>query len=586
MQQKWVVAEKVSNDIVTQLLYNRGLRDKNAIANFFNPPPPEVITTQYPTYLKKISTSQVEKAVSIIKEAVGANRPIVIHGDYDVDGLCGTAICYETLKNIGAKVVPFIPDRFDEGYGLSIDSLKKIQQLTTPQFNNETIRPLLITTDCGITAVDEIKYAKDQGFEVIITDHHTQGEQLPDADAIIWTDELAGAGVAYLFARQCNQLHLGGVTAYSNNNLVGLDLVALATIADIQPLTGVNRALVKSGLEELNSTLRVGLKELIKVSGLEGRKIGTYEVSWMLAPRLNASGRLQNAVDSLNLLITNDPLEAQNLAAKLNRVNQERQQITQQAVDAARGRVGQAGKIIILHHETWHEGVIGLVAGKIREEFYRPAVIISRGEKISKGSARSVTGFNIIEALRRSQKFLIDTGGHAMAAGFTIETTQIAQFQEHLTSIATEQLAETDLTPTLKIDIEVRLEELDWDLMTNLKKFEPFGVGNPRPVFLTCGVKVLDVRTVGSTNQHLKLRVGTSNNVSPLRSERSASGGSNTMKQFSHFSCIGFGFGDGAAKLRPGDRMDIVYYLEEDTWNGQKYLQLKLKDLRKLELEA
>lgn len=548
MNQKWVAAEKVSDDIITQLLYNRGLRDKNAVANFFNPPSPEVIVAQYPTYLKKINPNEVSKSLALVDAAIKANRPIVIHGDYDVDGICGTVILYETLKNLGANVVFFIPDRFDEGYGLSIESIDKTRKRKDP--------PLLITTDCGITAVNEINYAKSQGLDVVITDHHAPREEPPEADAIVWTDELSGTGIAWF---------LSSIIQLPTSNFQHLDLVALATIADIQPLTGVNRSLVRYGLEELNSNSRTGLKELIKVSGLEGRKIGTYEVSWMLAPRLNASGRLQNAMESLKLLLTNDPVEARDLAAKLNRVNQERQQITRQTIEEARSQVTRVDKVLILQKETWHEGVIGLVAGKIREEFYRPAVVISKGERISKGSARSVSGFNIIEALRRSQKFLIDAGGHAMAAGFTIETTQIAQFQEHLTSVATGQLTEADLTPTLEIDAEVRLEELGWGLMTNLKKFEPFGVGNPRPVFLTRNVQVLNVKSVGTNNQHLKLFVKSTNYE--LRT--------------TNYPVIGFGLGNWSQKLRPGNVVDVVYQLEENTWNGQKTLQLKLKDLQK-----
>ena len=484
MEKKWVVAEKISEDIISQLLYNRGLKDKKAIANFFSPPMPEVVVAQYPNYLSKISTVQMEEAVKIIKEAVAAGRPIIIHGDYDVDGICGTAILYQTLKSFGANVTPFIPDRFDEGYGLSIESINKIRQSINNQQSTISNCPLLITTDCGISAVDEVKYAKEKGFDVIITDHHSKGQALPEADAIVWIDDLAGAGVAYLFASIVYQSMRSHTGIYdSKNGSEFLSLVALATIADVQPLTGVNRALVKQGLVELNARPGLGVQELTRFSGLEGKKIGTYEVGWMLAPRLNASGRLLNAMESLKLLITDNPVEAQELAAKLNRINQERQQITQQTVDEARQQVTQVEKILVLQKETWHEGVIGLVAGKIKEEFHRPTVVISTGEKISKGSARSVNGFNIVEALHQTQEFLIDAGGHALAAGFTIETAQIRRFQEKLLAVADSQLSDGALTPTLNIDAEVRLGQLDWNLMENIKKFAPFGVGNPTPVF-------------------------------------------------------------------------------------------------------
>ena len=561
------MAEKISEDIVSQLLHNRGLKDKNAVANFFNPPRPEVIVAQYSNYLNKIDSHEVEKAVGLVRTAVENNRPIIIHGDYDVDGLCGTVILYQTLKSLGASVTPFIPDRFDEGYGLSIGSIDNILNALSPK--PQTLNPLLITTDCGIGAIDEVKYAKEQGFSVIITDHHAKRGNspaergtTPEAEAIVWTDELAGAGVAYLLA-----CWLTSKLKCQNSNLKSLDLVALATIADVQPITGVNRALVKYGLEELNKTSRAGLKELIKISGLEGKELGTYEVSWMLAPRLNASGRLQNASDSLKLLLTNDPIEAQEIAVKLNQVNQERQQLTQKIVEEAQAQVNPDEAVIVVANKSWHEGVVGLVAGRLKEEFYRPAVVVGGGEEIGKGSARSILGFNIKEALDQCQELLFSSGGHAMAAGLSIEVEKIPQLREKLNSLAAEQLTEELLTPTLKIDAEAALNQLDWNLVENLKKFEPFGVGNPTSVFLTKSVRVRDIRTVGNNGKHLKLQLRDLDDT--------------TGQPLPHWPCIGFGLGEWNIKLRPGDLVDIVYNLEENHWNGQTTLQLKLKDLAK-----
>ncbi len=582
MEKKWVVAEKFSEDIVSQLLYNRGLKDKNSIANFFNPPTPEVIVAQYPNYLEKISTSQMEKALNLIKNAIDGGRPIVIHGDYDVDGICGTAILYQAFKSLGANVTPFIPDRFKHGYGLSKKSIDHI---------SDSLNPILITTDCGINAVEEVKYAKSKGFDIIITDHHAKRgnspaqrditPSLPKADAFVWTDELAGAGVAWLLSQILLQQTR---TAAAVPVCRGLELVALATIADVQPLTGVNRVLVKYGLEELNSTRRpstssgrpraesrgrVGLKELIKVAGLEEKELGPYEVGWMLGPRLNASGRLGNASDSLKLLLTDDPIEAQEISAKLNRINQERQQLTQQTVDEARRQANPSDAVIVVYNKSWHEGIVGLVAGRLKEEFYRPTVIIAGGEKISKGSARSVNGFNIVEALRECEEFLVSVGGHPMAAGLTIETEKIPPFKEKLLSIAATRLSEETLTPTLKIDAETPLGNLSWDLLENLKKFEPFGMGNPKPTFLTKSVRVLDIRTVGNNGKHLKLQLRDMDDT--------------TGRPLQHWPCIGFGLGEWEAELRSGDLVDIVYNLEENHWNGQTTLQLKLKDLMKSE---
>ncbi len=582
MKKKWVVEEKISEDIVSQLLYNRGLKGKSAVADFFNPPAPEVIVAQYPNYLSKLDSVEVEKAVNLIKNAIDGGRPIVIHGDYDVDGICGAAILCQTLESFGAKVIPFIPDRFDEGYGLSTASIDSIDKIQIPNSKPQTERkkPLLVTTDCGIGAVEEVKYAKSLGFEVIITDHHQKGPSLPEADGLVWTDELAGAGVAYLLAsRLANEF-----TVHSSLFIANLDLVALATIADVQPLTGVNRSLVKPGLEELNRTSRVGLQELIKVAGLGGgapraessvalakeeKKMGTYEVGWVLGPRLNASGRLGKARDSLKLLLTDDPTEGQEIAAKLNRLNQERQQLTRKATDEASRQVNPADEIIILDNEAWHEGIIGLVAGRIKKEFHRPAVIISKGDKISKGSARSIKGFNVVEALRDCSEFLLNTGGHPMAAGLTIETEKIPQFKEKLAAVANERLTEEVLRPTLKIDLEAPLADLNWSLLKDLKKFEPFGVGNPRPTFLTKSVRILDIRTVGNNGKHLKFRIRDVDDT--------------TGQPCNHFPVIGFGFGEWAAELGREDLVDIVYNFEENHWNGRRTLQLKLKDLRKNE---
>lgn len=557
MKKKWVVAEKFSEDIVSQLLHSRGLKDKNAAANFFNPPTPEVIVVQYPNYLKKIDSVEVEKAVNLIKKAIDDGRQIIIHGDYDVDGICGTAILYQTLKNLGANVTPFIPDRFEHGYGLSTKSIDGI--FVTPN-------PLLITTDCGIGAVDEIKYAKSLGFDIIITDHHSKGQSLPEADVVVWTDEMVGAGVAWLLV---SQLSNGLLYPKPQTLNPALDLVALATIADVQPLTGVNRALVKYGLEELNLTSRVGLKELIKVSGLEEKKISPYEVGWMLGPRLNASGRLGNASDSLKLLLTENVDEAQEISAKLNRINQERQQLTQQTVDEARRQANPSDAVIVVYNESWHEGIVGLVAGRLKEEFYRPTVVVGGSGEIGKGSARSISKFNIKEALDQCQELLLSSGGHAMAAGLSIKPEKINQLREKLNSVADEQLTEDDLTPTLKIDVEAALTQLDWNLAENLKKFEPFGMGNPKPTFLTKSVRISNIRTVGSTGKHLKIQ---------LRDMDDATG-----RPLQHWPCIGFGLGEWEKELRPGDLVDIVYNLEENHWNGQTTLQLKLKDLRKNE---
>jgi len=551
--------------IIKQLLENRGITEPDEVEEFLNPRPstPDVLISKV-----KLDSKQLNKAVGRIHEAIAKNEAIVIHGDYDADGICGTAILWEAIYyDLGYKnVTPFIPHRVEHGYGLSKESIDEINNQQSTINNQQS--SLLIATDCGISAVEAIEHAKSLGFDVIITDHHTKGEELPNAVAILHTYHLSGAGIAYFLTQKILKDQPCGPQGWSLQNL---QLVTLATIADLQPLLGVNRMLTKLGLEELNHTQRIGLQELIKIAGLEGRKIGPYEVGWMLAPRLNAMGRLQDAMDSLRLLCTKNPHQAKELAEKLNRVNQERQRMTEKAYEQAKNRAteqlkNRATQFFVLHHEEWHEGIIGLVAAKISEEFYRPTIAIAKSEKVSKGSARSVSGVNIIETIRKYSHLLIDAGGHEMAAGFSIETEKIEEFVEQLIVNSDQLINEKRLDRVLKIDLELKLSDITAALFQALKKLEPHGIGNPKPTFLTRDVEILGLRTVGSNNKHLKLQIRDSNNE--------------TIKQFNNFSCIGFNLGDWTNKLSVGDRLDIVYQIQEDTFNGYQTLQLKLKDLR------
>ena len=545
MEKKWEVKgesriknqESRDREIIEQLLANRGLETEEEIGTFFNPPSPQAFLDSQ----NLIDRKRISRAVRIINNAIDQGWPIFVWGDYDVDGLCGTAILWEAIyRDLRYKNVrPYIPDRFSEGYGLSIQGLEE---------SKKQDKSLLITTDCGITSVEKVKYAKDLGFEVIITDHHQKGETLPEADAILWTENLSGAGIAWVLASQ--------VTNQRNQ----LDLIALATIADLQPLLDANRTLVKAGLEELNKLERPGVKALAETSGLQGKRIGTYEIGWMLAPRLNAAGRLDTAMDALRLLCTRNYAQAEELAQKLSQINKERQDQTKENFAHAKDSY-QDNKILILHHDSYHEGVIGLVAGRLVQKFHRPAIVISRGEELSKGSARSISAFNIIEAVRQTEHILEDAGGHPMAAGFTIRTEKIEEFSRLLLDYGGQVLSDDDLRPTIKIDCEINFLDISWELWEELKKFEPHGIGNPRPLFLTRGVKVLDSRTVGSESRHLKLLVS-------------------DPSSFISFRAIAFGFGDRVSQIRLGDRLDVVYSVQENVWNGNRNLELVIKDLR------
>ncbi|TSC53167.1 MAG: single-stranded-DNA-specific exonuclease [Microgenomates group bacterium LiPW_16] len=551
---KWQIIEKLktgepklkTDEIVAILLKNRGLKTKREIEEFLNPPKPQTLTPK----LAGIKTDQFAKAVGRIKRAIVQKQSIIVYSDYDADGVCGAAILWETLNKLGAKVMPYIPHRVEEGYGLShkgIDFIKK-----------EYDAKLIITVDHGIGSLEKINYAKKQGIEVIVTDHHIVPERLPAAYAIVHTLSLCGAGVVWVLAQALGLKR-------ENQNSDFLDLVAIATIADMVPLTGANRILVKYGLEELNQTKRIGLKALIAEVGCQRGKIGVYEIGHILAPRLNAMGRMEHAMDSLRLLCTRDSQRASNLARHLDQTNRARQELMKQTLDHAKSSnqlTSQSiGKLIFIHHESYQQGVIGLVAGKLVEEFYRPAIVIWRGETFSKASARSINGFNIIEAIRKTQDLLVDAGGHPMAAGFTVETRNLEILQKRLTEIAEKELDEEKLTRVLKIDCEVGLEDLNFELYGNIAEFSPFGLGNPEPVFATRGVIVKDVRAVGSNGRHLKLLI--THNSSPTT-----------------ISAVAFGFGKLFPQLSPETPIDVAYTLSVDEWNGENRLELKIRDIK------
>ncbi len=540
------------DDVVNVLLENRGFEDPKTAKTFFNPcSPADFIKTPSLVGLDK---DRLESAVEIITQAVGEKRLIVIHGDYDVDGLCATAILWETLyKQLGyEKILPFIPNRFEHGYGVSTESIDSLREQI------DVKNPLLITVDCGITAKDQIAYAKSKGFEVLVTDHHQKPEDLPDAAEIVWSDEICGAGIGWVLAQRL----LAACDAAAADSL---DLVSVATLCDLEPLLGPNRSFVKYGLDELNNNTREGIKALKESAGLRGKEIGTYEIGWILGPRLNAAGRLDDATDALRLLVTRDKQAAGVLAGRLDTLNRERQSITKDAVERAKkdliSDLVHLPSFIVLDHEDYHEGVIGLVAGDMVKNFNRPSIAISRGEKVSKGSARSVKGVDIISALRECADCLVDVGGHPMAAGFTIETEKIAELRKQLAAYGEEYVDEDSFNLVVKMDCRIDLSLVGARLWEELEKFAPFGVGNPKPKFLLKGVEIQNLRAVGSDNKHLKLKLG-----------------SNSGKTV---SAIAFGHGDWAMRLLSGDKIDLVASLQLNRWNGRESVELVVKEISK-----
>jgi single-stranded-DNA-specific exonuclease len=536
---KWEVLGKArKKDLVDILLENRGIKTAKEKKEFFNPTRPEKLS------LKELGISSVEimKAVKRIKQAKAKKEKVIVYGDYDADGICATAILWECLYyKLGLNVLPYIPERFSEGYGLNIESLKKLKE-KDPDLS------LILTVDHGIVADKKVDVAKELGIDVIITDHHEKGKTVPKAYAVVHTTKISGSGVAWILARE-----LGATT--------GLELAALGTISDQLALIGPNRSIAKYGLEALRETKRPGLLSLFEEAGIEKEKIGTYEVGYIIAPRINAMGRLTNAIDSLRLLCTKDRKRAGELADLVGRTNFERQKIVETVVAHAKEKLGKdvTESIIVLSHESYHEGVIGLAAAKLVERFYRPAIVLSKKKDISKASARSIFGFNIIEAIRKLEDLYIEGGGHPMAAGFSIETSKIKEFAKRINEISKPLLTEEILSRRLKIDLEIDFNQVNQKLYDRLKEFEPTGLGNYQPSFMTKNVEILEARTVGRDNTHLKLKLKKDNLV---------------------FDAIAFGFGNLQPKIAPETEIDMVYSIEENIWNNRTSLQLKIKDIK------
>jgi single-stranded-DNA-specific exonuclease len=534
---KWKILHKGKVDkIIKVLLKNRGIKTKKQINEFLTPPNPYTLTAKS----LNINQKEVTKAVQRIKKAIKSGEKVIVYGDYDTDGVCATAIMWEALHNLGANVMPFIPTRV-EGYGMKVERVEEFAK------NGVT---LLVTVDQGIVAIKQAERAKKLGVDVIITDHHLPGEKKPKVLATIHTTKLSGSGVSWFLATKLGKPEL--------------DLVIIGTVADVMPLVGANRCLVSHGLSEVRKTKRLGLRQLYKAAGIIPEKIGTYEIGFLIGPRLNAAGRMDDPMESLRLICTKDNQRARILAQKLDQKNRQRQELMEQTTIHARELwLKEDGKsvLIFVNHESYQEGIVGLVAGKLTEEFYRPAIIIARGEKFSRASARSIEEFNIVEAIRACADILGPHGGHPRAAGFTVETTKIEILKNRLIKIAEEKLDKEKLAPTLRIDLEVNLKDLDFQLYSQIAKMAPFGEGNPQPVFASRKVKVVEAQTVGNGNQHLKLRLACS--VSRLT-----------------FDAIGFGMANLYSQLSPEKPIGVAYNLQVDEWNGSKRLQLRIKDLK------
>ena len=523
---------KNKNWLLNLLAKNRGLTTKKKLDEFLNPKFEDIL---------KISLSDTKRALERIIKAIKNKEKIIVYSDYDADGICATAIMWETLYDLGADVLPYVPHRIKEGYGLFSPAISQLAK--------EKVK-LIITVDHGVTANTQIEHARKLGVDVIVTDHHLLPKKLPKAYALVHTTDLCGAGVAWRF---CWDIVRRIEPTYKEALIEKLELAALATIADLVPLLFANRAIVKIGLDKLRETKRFGIKALIKASNLNSQ-LGTYEIGHILAPRINAMGRIEHGLDSLRLLCAKSQRQADDLAQLLSKTNSKRQDLTAKVIIHARDMVDEDKIIGVVSHDSWHEGIIGLVASRLVESFHKPMIVISKGEVYSKGSARSIPGFDIVEAITSSSELLVDGGGHPMAAGFTIETKHIEEFTRRMTSYATGRITNEQLTPVINVECELDTKDINNETLKTIGLFEPYGIANPQPTFLTRNMLVEDVKCVGSTNQHLKLQVN-------------------------GISTIGFNMGELRAQIRPGYSVDLVYNLAEDRFNGTEAIQLKIKDL-------
>jgi len=535
--------------LVAQLLYNRGVKPEE-IDPFLSA---DRRLEGNPFLLPDIS-----QAVSRVYKAVLAREKIAVYGDFDVDGVTAIVILVEGLSRLGAEVITYIPDRVNEGHGLKISALEKLQAQGAS---------LVITVDCGVTDLTEVKQAREMGMDMIITDHHIPLGSLPQAVAVIDPKrkdsmypypDLAGAGVAFkflqaLFHKDSREKWLAGL----------MELVVLATVTDLVTLVGENRYLVKKGLRELNNSSRVGIQEMGKLAGLKPGELDAKDISWVLGPRLNAAGRMDNASTSYHLLTTQSPEEARLLALELERRNAERQKVTKEVLSRAREKLAAKLHLPVLidGDESYSIGVIGLVAGKLLDEFYKPAIIISLGPELCQGSCRSIAEFDVTAALGECHNLLTTFGGHPLAAGFTVTRQNLAQLEECITRLATDQLGQLDLRPEIVIDAELLLSTFTGETFNLIQKLSPFGRGNPQPTFLTRQVEVIECRNFGSQGEWLRLKLKQGNvtwQAVDFKSQR-------TREEIPSY-------------------IDIVYNLEKSRWNGEEVLGLNLRDFAPAQL--
>lgn len=535
---------------IVRILLSRNLDTLERIDQFINPK----LSGLFDPFLMVGMREAVERIVA----ALQSREKIMVYGDYDVDGITSTALMFLVLNRLGAEVHYYLPNRLVEGYGLSEEG---IDHAVSCGIN------LILTVDCGITAVEEVEYARAKGIDIVVTDHHEPASRLPMAVTIVNPKlnppntpgaELAGVGVAFKLAQALYRTLGQNETELEEH----LDLVALGTTADIAPLVNENRTLTRFGIQQIERTNKPGIKSLCFVSDLMGRSISTGQIVFILAPRINAVGRLGNAEMAIKLLSTRDDRVAADIARQLDRENRTRKTLDETTLREALQQIEQTvdlaeDRAIVLASAGWHQGVIGIVASRLVERFHLPTVMIAIDDDEGKGSARSIPTFHLYEALRECEDLILRYGGHKFAAGLSIKRDRIPEFVERFKAVARERLSDDDLIPKLQIDLYLDLDEVSDSFLDCLEQFAPFGPQNARPVFMAANVQLAGSPYIVGNN-HLKFKATKGGRI---------------------FDCIGFNMGSRAkALLAHGGPIDLAYVPERVHWNNGEQLQLRVKD--------
>ncbi len=566
---QWQIATKLTPEAeeslkdfphpLRQILFNRGYADQTSALNFLSASPPANSNPE--------NMLGMEAAVTRLVSAISNGELIAIYGDYDADGVTATALLVQLLSALDAQVEGYIPNRFDEGYGLNNEALDTLK---------ERGASLVVTVDCGVRSIGEVQHAKDQGLDLIISDHHHPGEQLPPALAVInpkqdgdpYPDKnLAGVGIAYKLgiALLEKMRHNGNQLAQAFDETLLLDLVALGTVADLAPLTSENRSLVRHGLKVIRQPRRQGLQALIGVCGLLPRRIQASDIGFVLGPRLNAAGRLDSALASFDLLTTKSINEAGYLAQQLDNQNRERQKITRdnQAIAEEIALAEEPDSMLLFAADPgFNPGIVGLVSSRLTEQYYRPAIVANYGETFTRGSCRSIPEFHITDALDQCEELMEHHGGHAAAAGFTVRNENLDELVTRLRAIADEKLSGLDLRPVMHADLEIQLSNLVPEIIEQLEILQPTGYGNPQAVFVSRELKVNDHRLVGRDGSHLKMTVSDG---------------------WVTYDAIAFRQGHWHADMPLF--VDLMYTFEKNEFNGKENLQLKVRDIKPSHLE-